>query len=128
MDDKKLTGAVFIDLSKAFDTVSHAKIISKLPSFGILGVEKHWITDYLFNRLQIVSYKGSLSSEASVTCGVPQGSIIGPLLFILLLNDLPDQLEHCSCVKYADDTVLYMGDKDVNNITKNLEFIFFEPS
>ena len=82
------TGAVFLDLSKAFDTVDHASIINKLSSYGIEDTERKWFESYLFGRKQSVEYGGVLSDHQTITTGVPQGSILGPILFVLLMNDL----------------------------------------
>jgi retron-type reverse transcriptase len=97
MDKGLLTGAVFIDLSKAFDTVSHSNLLNKLQEFGVQSVEMEWFAKYLFNRSQVVNYNGSLSEKFQLTSGVPQGSILGPLLFILYINDVDDRL---NCAKY----------------------------
>ena len=78
-----MVGAVFIDLSKAFDTISHAKLLQKLESYGVTGVAHDWFGDYLFNRSQQVQMDNVLSAEGKVLSGVPQSSIIGPLLFVL---------------------------------------------
>ena len=86
-ENGKLTGCVFIDLSKAFDTISHSGLLSKLPFYGIFGTEFTWLADYLFNRLQVVQFKGVLS-EPQPIAGVPQGSILGPVLFIIHFNDV----------------------------------------
>ena len=112
VNDGKLVGAVFIDLSKAFDTLSHGKLINKLESYGISGVELIWFKDYLFNRSQTVSHKECLSDVGKVTSGVPQGSIIGPLLFTIFFNDFPECLKHSEVVIYADDTVIYVPGMD----------------
>ena len=85
VDNGNIMGAIFIDFSKAFDTISHAKLLIKLSAYGIKGIELSWFTDYLFNRTQIVNYYNTSSKMHSVTCGVPQGSILGLLLFILYL-------------------------------------------
>ena len=79
-DKGKLAGAIFVDLSKAFDTVSHSVLLSKLTSYGVMHTEFQWLTDYLFNRINIVQYQGALSNAIPVYTGVPQGSIIGALL------------------------------------------------
>ena len=106
VNEGKLVGSIFIDLTKAFDTLSHSKLLSKLSSYGIKNNELHWFTDYLFNRSQCVQFKNALSSEEKVTCGVPQGSIVGPLLFIIFFNDFNTCLKHSKVIKYADDTVI----------------------
>ena len=80
MDRGLMTGAVFIDLRKAFDTVDHERLLSKLLNYGIKNKELCWFESYLFGRTQIVSYDGALSESQAISCGVPQGSILGPLL------------------------------------------------
>ena len=117
MDKSQLTGAIFIDLSKAFDTISHSSILEKLPSYGI-GREKAFFTDYLFNRWQRVSYKSILSSSKPIFCGVPQGAILGPLLFLLHFNNAEKQLEKWKIIMYADDTLIYYQHKDIASIEK----------
>ncbi len=108
MDKGLLTRAVFIDLSKAFDTVSHSNLLNKLTSFGIRSYELEWFTNYLFNRAQYVSFDGSISEKFQVTSGVPQGSILGTLLFIYHI------------IKYADDTVLLLAGRDTLEIGNQL--------
>ena len=76
-DTGNLVGAIFVDLSKAFDTLSHSILLVKLESYGIVGIEHKWFSDYLFQRKQVCSYKNTLSDEFALTCGVPQGSILG---------------------------------------------------
>ena len=112
MDKGRRTGTVFVDLSKAFDTADHACIINKLNCYGIENVEQKWFENYLFNRKQTVEYNGVSSEQHDITTGVPQGSILGPLLFIILINDLYCNLENCEVLLYADDTVLYFSGKD----------------
>ena len=124
MDKGMLTGAIYIDLSKAFDTISHSSIIKKLPDFGITGMPQQWIGSYLFGRCQQVSFDGRQSSREPLFCGVPQGSILGPLLFLLHFNDSANVLSKCNITKYADDTVLYYSHKDINEIEKVLSFEF----
>ena len=120
MDRGELTGAVYIDLSKAFDTISHASILAKLPSFGIDGTPREWFTSYLFGRSQCVMLDGVLSTPQPIYCGVPQGSILGPLLFLLHFNDSSSNLIHCKIVKYADDTVMYVSHKSIEVIERLL--------
>ena len=76
MDEGKFTGAIYIDLSKAFDTISHSSLLQKLPKFGIEGMQLQWFTDYLFCRKQHVSCDGIKSDPQFIQCGVPQGSIL----------------------------------------------------
>ena len=115
-----MTGAVFIDLRKAFDTVNHARLLSKLPIYGIKNKELCWFERYLFARKQIVSYDGALSEIQTISCGVPQGSILGPLLFTLLINDIDENLRQCEMTLYADDSVLYVAGKTCDVIEKKL--------
>ena len=95
MDKGELTGVVYIDLSKAFDTISHSSIISKLPAYGITGIEQKWFIDYLFARSQTVYYDNVASNKQPVYCGVPQGSILGPSLFLMHFNGI------CSILKLS---------------------------
>ena len=88
VDSGKLVGAVFIDLSKAFDTISHAKLLDKLSRYGINDGELEWFKDYLFSRKAVVSYNNCLSEVHEIYSGVPQGSILGPLLFLVFFNGL----------------------------------------
>ena len=113
VNDGKLVGSVFIDLSKAFDTLSHAKLLNKLASYGVSDAELHWFEDYLFNRSRSVKYQDVLSRQQKVYCGVPQGSILGPLLFIIFFNDFCCCLKHSDVTKYADDTVISVAGKDI---------------
>ena len=103
IDNGLMTGAVFLDFKKAFDSVDHSLLLDKLYNLGILDREHEWFANYLDGRKQIVDYQGILSAANSVEVGVPQGSILGPLLFVLHVNDLPNAICHCSVLMYADD-------------------------
>ena len=113
VDEGKLVGAVFLDLTKAFDTLNHGTLLNKLESYGVENIELQWFQDYLFNRSQQVHYKECISEVGKVTSGVPQGSIIGPLLFVVFFNDFSSCLKHSNITIYADDTVIYVAGKDL---------------
>ena len=109
IDNKELLIAVFLDLSKAFDTVEHNILLKKMDHYGIRGIINNWFKSYLNNRFLFVNYLGVKSELMSVPCSVAQGSILGPTLFSILVNDLGNVLEFCKCIMYADDTTIYLN-------------------
>ena len=125
MSEGFLTGAVFLDLKKAFDTVQHEVLIKKLISIGVQGRELDWFSSYLTERYQVTKVNDHHSNKAPVNFGVPQGSILGPLLFTLYINDLPGNIRSRSSrvYLYADDTAIFVKGKsiDVINTTLNTE-------
>ena len=114
--DKFITGAVFIDLRKAFDTVDHTLLIAKLKNIGFSAPVINWFTSYLSSRTAVTSINNITSTPEPITVGVPQGSILGPLLFLIFINDLPQCLKHCKSILYADDTLLYYAGKTENDL------------
>ena len=113
----------FIDYSKAFDTLDHDILSLKLNNLGIGKVFLLWCKDYLSGRAQSVKVGGDKSPSLPITCGVPQGSILGPLYFIIYVNDLLAQFvgSDVNITLYADDTVLYASHKDSKCAAKLLE-------
>ena len=108
LDKRGVVGAVFLDLRKAFDTVNHKVLLSKLSNFNFSVEARQWVESYLFNRTQTVRINNQQSDTLSLSTGVPQGSILGPLLFCLYINDLPSVCPEAHIQMYADDTVLYV--------------------
>ena len=110
-DKKKLVCSIFIDLAKAFDTVDHKILVSKLSGYGIRGTPLSLFSNYLSDRTQITLVNGHKSRPEMITCGVPQGSILGPLLFLFYVNDLP---QNCNFTVrlFADDACLLYNGKD----------------
>lgn len=113
LDNRISTVALFVDLSKAFDTINHNILERKLYIYGIRGVALSWIKSYLTNRKQYVRLEGKDSKFNNINMGVPQGSILGPLLFILYINDFYKTARLLKFVLFADDTTVYCHNSDV---------------
>ena len=116
----KQTDLILLDFSKAFDKVNHCKPLWKLHQYGIRGNALAWIRAFLCNQSQTVVIDGEESESVLVTSGVPQGSVLGPILFLIYINDLPDELS--SQVRlFADDTAVYLtiGDTEDGKVLQN---------
>ena len=128
IDEGNFICVVFLDIPKVFDSINHEILLRKMHGqFGILGVKLKWFKSYLTNREQQCTINGVTSSPKKIVCGIPQGSILGPLLFLLHINDMPESLNFCIPFMYADDTKIYASAKNsdelVNIINCDLENI-----
>ena len=103
---KDVTLSVFIDLSKAFDTINHDILLKKLNFYGIRGVPNSWFANYLSNRKQFTEINNCKSALTNISTGVPQGSILGPILFLLYINDI-NNCTSLNLLSFADDTTIY---------------------
>ena len=119
MDNSEVTGVVFIDIAKAFDTVKHSLVIDKLQNIEIKNLELEWFRSYLNNRKLKVVFNGATSSERLITC-VPQGSALGPLLFLIYINTLPNAVKHSKINMFADDTAIFLNGKKSKDIEQKL--------
>ena len=114
------TLSVFLDLSKAFDTIDHNILLHKLECYGVRGLALNWFQSYLTDRKQYVLYNNVQSQTLDITCGVPQGSVLGPLLFLIYVNDTANCLTHSKLIYFADDTTVFLSSKCINDLYKNM--------
>ena len=121
MDTRLPTLAAYVDFRKAFDCVQHPILLDKLTQLGIGSTVTEWVRSYLSNRTQRVYANGVYSSYQEITQGVPQGSVLGPLFYIMYANDISKVVKNCEVAMYADDTVIYTADVNVDRAISNLQ-------
>ena len=120
MDLKLFTCGIFLDLKKAFDTVNHSILLKKLNHYGIRGIVNDWFSSYLLGRSQVTEIDSNLSTISKISCGVPQGSVLGPLLFLLYINDFHNSSAKFSFYLFADDTNLLYADKNLKSLEETV--------
>ena len=118
IDEGLLNGVVFLDLKKAFDTVNHEILLSKLSLYGVKGTANAWFQSYLSKRTQVCQVNGNLSLLQNIITGIPQGSILGPLLFLIYVNDFPNYLTNAECDMFADDTQIASASNDIKILAR----------
>ena len=106
LDHRRIVCAAFLDLRKAFDSLEHVMLLERLSTMGVHGVELSWFTDYLSQHVQCVKTRDGVSSWSPVKGGVPQGSALGPLLFLVYVNAMPSLVQYGRLLQFADDTTL----------------------
>ena len=121
IDRKEHSVGIFLDLSKAFDTVDHNILLDKLNYYGIRGLALDLIKSYLSDSMQYVQYNQTNSIKRNISCGVPQGSILGPLLFLLYINDLANVSKLLTVILFADDSNIFYSHNDPTILTRVLK-------
>ena len=116
IEKREFSCCIFLDFAKAFDTVNHNILINKLEHYGIRGIPLDWFRSYLNERSQRVFVGGELSVDRKIKHGVPQGSVLGPLLFLLYINDIPKASKMMNFYLFADDTSLFYSHKNINTL------------
>ena len=120
-EDKLLTGLCLLDISKCFDTIDHTILLEKMKHYGITETENRWFYSYLEERKQFVVCNNKSSKILNVNIGVPQGSVLGPILFLLYVNDLSSNVHIGQCNIYADDTIIYTTGNDISSVNSKLQ-------
>ena len=120
IDNQKYSCGIFLDFSKAFDTVDHGILIRKLELYGIRGIARDWFMPYLTNRKQFVSIKDINSEYSNISCGVPQGTVLGLILFLLYINDFNNCSQVLDFHLFADDSNLFYSNKNLKDLEQTI--------
>ena len=115
-DEGEVNLRIFVDIKKAFDIVGHKALLLKLQKYGIEGISYYWFISYLTNREQFCYFGGANSSRSVVKCGIPQGSCLGPLLFLLYINDFENCLDNMIPNMYTDNTCVNITSENFNDL------------
>ena len=122
INDGEITEACLLDISKCFDSINHIILLKKLEMYGIIGTELHWFSSYLNGRKQFVNFNNEISESCEIICGVPQGSVFGPILFLLSINDISNfAVESCVSDMYADDVIIYTSAMSTHELEFKLQ-------
>jgi len=121
LDNSKTVLGIFLDLQKAFDTVDNKILLAKLYNYGIRGIIYSWFKNYLTDRMQFVSVSGVSSQTRYITCGVTQGSVLGPLLFLVYVNDIGNSISGIPIKLFADDTNLFIFSESIDFLKADAE-------
>ena len=120
LEEGEFVLGLFLDFSKAFDTVNHEILFTKLEFYGVRDVPLKLFRSYLSGRKQYVEYNGASSSQRNIVCGVPQGSILGPLLFLIYINDLAHASTKIFSILFADDSNLFLSGRDPDQLIRTM--------
>jgi hypothetical protein len=120
IENKKYVIGIFIDLQKAFDSIDHQILLKKLAFYGIRGIALKWFESYLSDRQQYVVFNNCASSNRSISFGVPQGSVLGPLLFLLYINDIVSCSKLLYFILFADDTNLLCSNTNIDKLIETI--------
>lgn len=122
LDKSEMIGVMFVDFKRAFETVSRKILLKKLRSYGIGGQVLKWFESYLTDRKQKIKYMQEVSGSRLIEHGVPQGSVLGPLLFIVYVNDIVKELRYSACSMFADDMIIYISDDNADEIEFKINY------
>ena len=121
INESEMIGVCFLDIQKCFDTIDHDLLLTKLEKYGILDNELKWFKHYMSHRSQIVTCNGQVSDKRYIDIGVPQGSTLGPFLFLIFINDLSQCVPNGYCSMFADDVAIYTTGKNINDVQDSLQ-------
>ena len=126
LNTREVVAVCFLDISKCFDAISHELLLLKFQYFGVHGTELRWFESYLSGRKQAVSLNGKLSKPGQVSIGIPQGGVLGPILFLLFINDITQSVNAGTCNIFADDVAIYTSGKTVKDAESQLQICINE--